>query len=164
VDEFGPLERRPYGGAAWRSRRKPLRFRATYTRPYGVRHLLAAYDVGRGRLWGHFKKRKRRGEFLVFLRAIRRRYRGPIWIVLDNFSPHRTHEVRQWAQANNVRFQFLPTNASWLNRIECHFTHLKKNTLTNCDYESFDEMRIAMHKYMTWYSRKHSRQLKLKQH
>jgi hypothetical protein len=30
-----------------------------------VRHLLAAYDLSRDRLYGHIKPRKRRGEFLV---------------------------------------------------------------------------------------------------
>jgi hypothetical protein len=33
-----------------------------------VRHLLAADDLSRDRLYGHVKLRKRRGEFLTFLR------------------------------------------------------------------------------------------------
>jgi hypothetical protein len=35
--------------------------------PAWVRHLLAAYDLSRDRLYGHVKPRQRRGEFLVFL-------------------------------------------------------------------------------------------------
>ena len=57
------------GGLTPRRRR-----RATYTRPHGVRHLLAAYDLSRDKLYGHTKPRKRRGEFLVFLRYLRTLY------------------------------------------------------------------------------------------
>src|SRR4249920_2130221 len=41
---------------------------------HGVRHLLAAYDLNRDRLYGHIKPRKRRGEFLGFLRYLRTLY------------------------------------------------------------------------------------------
>ena len=153
VDEFGPLELRPYAGRSWQRRRRPARQRATYTRREGVRHLLAAWDVGQKTMWGHFRRRKRSREFLTFLKAIRRRYSGRIWIVMDNLSAHKTREVMAWARQNNVRFQFTPTNASWLNGIECQFTHLKKNVLTHCDYASFDEMRKAIHKYLRWRNR-----------
>lgn len=55
-----------------------------------MRHLLAAYDLSRDRLYGHIKPRKRRGEFLVFLRYLRTLYPPGVrlGIVLDNFSPH----------------------------------------------------------------------------
>jgi len=164
VDEFGPLELRPHAGYSWRKRKQPQRFRATYSRPHGVRHLLAAYDVRTGQLWGHFKRRKRAREFLSFLKSIRRKYTGRLWIILDNWSAHKTPEILQWARANNVRFQFLPTDASWLNRIECHFTHLKKFALTHCDYPDFNTMRIAIHKYLRWHNRQQTRLLNVKRH
>ena len=162
VDEFGPLELRPTPGRSWQRRAHPERFRATYSRPHGVRHLLAALDVGTGKMWGHFRPRKRAREFLSFLKAIRRRYEGRIWIVLDNLSAHRTPEIRAWARRHNVRLQFLPTNASWLNRIECYFTHLKKYVLTHCDYETFEHMRRAIQRYLYWRNRRLTRQRFLK--
>jgi len=154
VDEFGPIELRPYSGRSWQKRGHPKRFRATYTRSHGVRHVIALYDVGTGKLRGHFKKRKRGIEFLAFLKVIRRSYKGEIWIVLDNFSPHKTQKVQNWAKENGVHLQFLPTNASWLNRIECQFTHLKKNVLTHCDYENFREMQVAIQRYIRWRNNK----------
>jgi len=80
VDEFGPLNLQPHPGRQWAARGggevvPRRRRRATYTRPHGVRHLLAAYDLSRDRLYGHIKPRKRRGEFLVFLRYLRTLYR-----------------------------------------------------------------------------------------
>jgi hypothetical protein len=74
LDEFGPLNLQPHPDRQWTSRaggglRPRRRRRATYADPHGVRHPLAAYDLCRDRLYGHVKARKRRGEFLVFLRA-----------------------------------------------------------------------------------------------
>jgi Homeodomain-like domain len=91
------------GGAAPRRRR-----RATYKRPYGVRHLLAVDDLNRDRQYGHVKPRKRRGEFLTFLRYVRSLYPPGvrIGIVLDNASAHLTTKkdsrVGDWAAAINV--------------------------------------------------------------
>jgi transposase len=89
-----------------------------------VRHLLAAYDLSRDRLYGHIKPRKRRGEVLTFCRYLRSLYPPGVRIglVLDNASAHlstrKDRRVGQWAAANNVELAYTPTNASYLNRIE----------------------------------------------
>jgi hypothetical protein len=73
---------------------------------------------------GHVKPRKRRREFLVFLRSVRSLYPPGVrlGLVLDNYSPQLSTgddpRVGQWAQANNVELAYVPTNASWLKRIE----------------------------------------------
>ena len=80
VDEFGPLNLQPRPGRQWARRggtaREPgeaprRRLRATYHRTGGVRHLFAALDLGTDKMYGHIKKRKRRGEFLEFCRYLR---------------------------------------------------------------------------------------------
>jgi hypothetical protein len=54
------------------SAREPWRRRrATYNRSHGVRHLFAAYDLGKDRLYGHIKKTKNRSKFLEFCRYLR---------------------------------------------------------------------------------------------
>ncbi len=165
VDEFGPMELRPTGGRSWRRQGKPERFRATYTRPHGVRHYLAALDLKTNELWGQVRRRKRRREFLIFLKALRTRWpEGRLWLVLDNFSPHLGVEVRGWCRQNNVRLCFLPTDASWLNRIECQFTPLRKAVLTCCDYGSHTEQTRALHRWVRWRNRKKSIPLSQKGH
>jgi hypothetical protein len=105
-----------------------------------VRHLLAAYDLSRDRLYGHIKPRKRRGEFLVFLRYLRTLYPPEVRIglVLDNFSPHLSTKddprVGGWAAANNIELAYTPTNASWLTRIEAQFQALRYFTLDGTDH------------------------------
>jgi hypothetical protein len=41
---------------------------------------------------------------------------------MDNLSTHKTDKVHEWAESNNVELVFTPTYASFLNRIECHFS------------------------------------------
>jgi transposase len=171
MDEFGPLNLQPHPGRQWTHAagggpRPRRRRRATYTRPHGVRHLLAAYDLNRDRLYGHIKLRKRRGEFLVFLRYLRTLYPPGVRIglVLDNFSPHLSttddRRVGDWAAANNVELAYTPTNASWLNRIEAQFTALRYFTLDGTDHASHAEQASMIRRYITWRNR-HARDQRL---
>jgi hypothetical protein len=69
MDEFGPLNLQPRPGRQWAAvsgkKKEPgraprPRMRATCTRTAGVRHLLAAYELGEDKLFGHIKPRKTR--------------------------------------------------------------------------------------------------------
>jgi transposase len=164
VDEFGPLNLQPHPGRQWATRggggaQPRRRRRATYTRPHGVRHLLAADDLSHDRLYGHIKRRKRRGEFLHFLRYLRTLYPRSVRIavVLDNYSPHLSTRddprVGQWAAANNVELAYTPTNASHLNRIEAQFTALRYFALDGTDHASHTEQASMIRRYIAWRNR-----------
>jgi transposase len=124
-----------------------------------VRHLLAAYDLSRDRLYGHIKPRKRRREFLVFLRYLRTLYPPEVRIglVLDNFSPHLSTtddpRVGGWAAANNIELAYTPTNASWLNRIEAQFQALRYFTLDGTDHPSHHAQASMIRRYIAWRNR-----------
>ena len=104
---------------AWPRRRR----RATYIRPHGVRHVLAAYDLSTDKLYGHVKTKNGRVRVLGLLapRAIPHPPQVRIAIVLDNFSTHLSTKtdtrVGDRARANNVELAYSPHYASWLNRI-----------------------------------------------
>ena len=168
MDEFGPLNLQPHPGKQWapaaagkgdpESPRRRRR-RATYKRPHGVRHLLAAYDLSRDRLYGHIKTKKGRTEFLEFCRYLRSLYPPEvrIAIVLDNFSPHLSTKndsrVGQWAEANNVELAYVPFYASWLNRIEAQFTALRYFALDGTDHESHRAQARMIRRYIHWRNR-----------
>jgi DDE superfamily endonuclease len=124
-----------------------------------VRHLLAAYDLSRDRLYGHIKPRKRRGEFLTFLRYVRTLYPPGVrlGVVLDNASAHlstRTDtRVGDWAGQHNVELASTPTNASYLNRIEPQFTGLRYFTLDGTDHASHQEQGVMIRRYIAWRNR-----------
>ncbi len=169
MDEFGPLNLLPRPGKQWapvavkgvettedpRRRRR----RATYTRTKGVRHLMAAYDLNEDKIYGHIKTKKDRTTFLEFCRYLRTLYPPEIRIaiVMDNFSPHlstkRDSRVGDWAEANNVELAYVPTNASWLNRIEAQFQALRYFTLDGTDHRSHEEQNSMIRRYIIWRNR-----------
>ena len=158
-DEFGPLEIRPQSGQSWG--RKADRLRATYTRKQGVRHWLAFYDIHGNRLWGYTRARKRSREVLEVLKKMRRRYPADqrIHLILDNYSPHGTADVRRWCKQNNIHLIWTPTNASWLNPIECQFTPVKEFVIRNSDYPNHEELTDALRRYAN-YRNQHARRKK----
>jgi transposase len=164
LDEFGPLNLQPHPGRQWARRAdcagpRRRRRRATYKRPHGVRHLLAAYDLKRDRLYGHIKLRKGRTEFLGFCRYIRSLYPPEIRLafVLDNFSPHLTTKtdsrVGDWAAANNVELAYVPFYASWMNRIEAQFTGLRYFALDGTDHPDHATQGRMIRRYIAWRNR-----------
>ena len=170
MDEFGPLNLLPRPGKQWASsvsRRQKgsteaprrRRRRATYKRTQGVRHLMAALDLSTDRMYGHVKLNKNRTTFLAFCRYLRSLYPADvrIAIVMDNFSPHlstkKDQRVGDWAEANNVELAYVPTNASWLNRIECQFTALRYFTLDGTDHRSHEEQNSMIRRYIAWRNR-----------
>ena len=154
-DEFGPIEVRPYHGRAWRRVRHPARLRATYRCRHGTRQYLAAYDVADNRLMMRCYRRKRCREVLLFLKHIRSTYPRPtrLYLVLDNFSPHKRREVTDWAADHNVELVFTPTYASWLNRIEAIFSGVRYFALANSDYPDHEHSRRAILAYVVWRNR-----------
>jgi len=74
-----------------------------------------------------------------------------------HFSPHlstaKDGRVGGWAEANNVEFAYVPTNASFLNRIECHFTALRYFALNGTDHRSHDEQNSMIRRYLAWCNR-----------
>jgi len=164
VDEFGPLNLQPHPGKQWAERAgrrssPRRRRRATYNRPDGVRHLLAAYDLSTDRLYGHMKKRKGRVQFLEFCRHLRSLYPPSVRlaIVLDNWSPHRSTKrdttVGDWAAANNVELAYTPHYASWLNRIEAQFTALRYFCVDGTDHPSHEAQARMIRRYIIWRNR-----------
>ncbi|MGH2760162.1 MAG: IS630 family transposase [Actinomycetota bacterium] len=148
VDEFGPLNLLPRAGRGWSMRGQPRRLRATYTRTHGVKHLFGALDLATGEIIWRIRDRKRWREFLSFLKVLRMRYTEHLYVVCDNFSPHLKGEVATWADANDVELVFVPTNASWLNWIECEFSALRYFALNGSDYASHAEQNAAIGAYL----------------
>ncbi|MFF3420664.1 IS630 family transposase [Streptomyces sp. NPDC002698] len=168
MDEFEPLNLMPHPGRQWAERsgkhknpnREPRRRRrATYNRYGGVRHLFAALDLAKDKLYGHNKPVKNRTQFLEFCRHLRTLYPREIRIAIvsDNFSPHLTtkkcQRVGTWAAANNVEIAYTPANNSWLNRIEAQFTALRYFTLDGTDHVSHKEQGSMIRRYIIWRNR-----------
>lgn len=165
MDEFGPLNLQPRPGRQWTERggkgkdpgREPRpRCRATYTRPHGVRHLFAAYDLGKDQLYGQIKKTKSRSKFLEFCRYLRSLHSADvrIAIVCDNYAPHvttkRCRRVGAWAAAHDAEIVYTPTNSSGLNRIEAQLTALGYFALDGTDHPTHKAQGSMIRRYIIW--------------
>ena len=151
ADEFGPLNLQPRPGRAWRPAGHPARLRATYRRTSGVRHMIAALDLATGQISYRIRERKRWQEFLSFLKLLRQRWPGQkLYVIVDNFSPHKHPQVTGWAAASGVDLVFLPTYASWLNWIESEFAAVRYFALNGTDHRSHAQQGDAIAGYMRW--------------
>ncbi len=175
-NRFGPLNLQPHPGKQWAAvggthaeagRAPRRRRRATYKRPHGVRHLLAAYDLSTDRLYGHVKTKKTRTEFLAFCRYIRSLHPAEvrIAIVLDNFSPHRSTKtdprVGEWAAANNVELAYVPFYASWSTASRLSSPPCASFALDGTDHESHQAQARMIRRYIAWRNRNaHDRALR----
>jgi transposase len=157
-DECGPISLKPHPGQGWFTANRPARQRATYKRTKGVRKLMGAYDVGADRLWGHLEARSVNAKVVLeFLKDIRRRYPPDlqVYIVMDGLSAHWTPEIRDWAVNNHVGLLPTPTNASHLNRIECHFWAYVEFVINGSDHLGWTEFSKATQAYIRRRNRDH---------
>jgi transposase len=151
ADGFGPLNLQPRPGRAWRPAGHPARRRATRRRTRGVRHMIAALDLGTGKIFYRIGERKRWREFLAFLKLLRARWpSGKLCLVVDNFSPHKHPNVTGWAAEHNVELVFLPTYSSWLSWIESEFTALRYFALTGTDHRTHAWQGEMIDRYIRW--------------
>jgi transposase len=69
---------------------------------------------------------------------------GPLHVVLDNVSTHKTPDVRKWlTRHERITFHFTPTSASWMNQIETWFGILTRQAIRRGSFTSVKEL-IAM--------------------
>lgn len=117
--------------------------------------MFGALELASGQTFYRFRDRKRWQEFLAFLKQLRTRFpTGRLYVVCDNFSPHKKNQVTDWCADHDVELVFTPSNASWLNWIESEFTALRYFTLDGSDYPSHAAQEAAIAGYIRWANRR----------
>lgn len=146
------MELRPLHGHSWQRSRHPQRLRATYRRLQGTEQLLAFFDVHAKCLVGEVHERKTTEDILDVFRKLRDCYPISIrlYVVMDNLSSHKTALLAGLMAANNMEAVFTPTYSSWLNAIECHFSHVRKFTCQVTDDRDHLSRRQRIHAYLLW--------------
>ncbi|MGH3566427.1 MAG: transposase [Pseudonocardia sp.] len=93
-------------------------------------------------------------EFLDFCKQLRRRFpTGRLYLICDNYGAHQKAEVLAWCTDHDIELVFTPSNASWLNWIECEFTALRYFTLDGSDYPSHVAQEQAIAHCIRWSNR-----------
>ena len=153
LDELGPLAVKTYPGEEW----KPGRNRATFEPDYGRR----------GKLWVHGAFEPVTGQATILLSPSRdsvshiqllekiiTEFPADQWLIIeDNLSIHTSRETRLALTAwPEVRIQFIPKYACWLNLIEPWWKQLRSLALKGRRFENADELTTALNAALDYWN------------
>ena len=101
--------------------------------------LLAAFDVGTGKVYGECRDHRTADDIVEFMEAVAARFPGKVVIIWDNLNIHYDGPSKRWTHFNERhggRFTFVhtPTHASWLNQVECWFSILERRVLRHASF------------------------------
>jgi transposase len=137
----------------------PLRAKRprTWTNEYvrhGTQALLAALEIATGRVIGHVKDRRTSKNFLRFMNDVVAVFPNrDLHIILDNLNIHKNTAAQRWLKRHPlVQFHHTPTHASWANLIECFFSILGKQGLSQRVDRSKKSLRGFLLEYLTAYN------------
>ena len=122
-----------------------------YTR-HGTTTLFAAFEVATGKVKAAHKKRRRRKEFLDFMDEVVAGYpKTRLEVILDNLNTHKKND--EWlARHPLVTFHYTPTQASWLNQVECWFSILQGQSLTGASFTSVEQLKEHIDAFIETYN------------
>jgi transposase len=78
-----------------------------------------------------------------------------VTLVLDNYTTHKTPEVRAWLSSHpRFKLHFTPTSASWLNLVERFFAEITAKRIRRGSYSSVDDLESAIYDYLLHHNAK----------
>ena len=153
VDELGPIAVKTYPGEEWKLGRN----RATFEPDYGRR----------GKLWVHGAFEPATGQAAIVMSPSRdsvsdiqlmetvvNEFPADQWLIIeDNLSIHISRQTRLALAAwPEIRIQFIPRYACWLNLIEPWWKQLRSLALKGRRYETLDELTEALNAALDYWN------------
>jgi transposase len=133
--------------------KKPRSWTNEYVR-HGTQTLLAALEIASGKVQAQVKLRRTSVNFLRFMDQVAAAY--PLWdlhVVLDNLNIHKNEAAQKWLQRHpRVYFHYIPTHASWLNLIECFYSILTRQGLSQSVHRSTRQLKDFLLEYIAHYN------------
>ena len=129
---------------------QPERWSHDYRR-HGTTDLFAALDVRTGRIIGRCRQQHRSIVFRSFLDEVETLVPSDleVYLILDNLVTHKAPIIRDWLVKRPRRhLHFTPTDASWLNLVECWFSVLTCRRLERTVFTSPAALEQAIHSYI----------------
>lgn len=133
--------------------KKPRSWTNEYVR-HGTQTLLAALEIATGRVVAHVRDRRTTVDFLSFMDDVVKSYPvRELHVVLDNLNIHKNEAAKQWLLHHpRVHFHYTATHASWMNMIECFFSILTRQALTQSVQRSKKDLKDFLIRYLKRYS------------
>src|SRR5438270_1730889 len=134
------------------SAKKPRSWTNEYVR-HGTQTLLAALEIATGKVVAHVRDRRTTVDFLSFMDEVVKSYpSSELHVVLDNLNIHKNEAAKQWLLRHpRVHFHYTPTHASWMNMIECFFSILTRQALTQSVQRSKRDLKDFLLGYLKQY-------------
>ena len=131
------------------SARQPRSCTNEYVR-HGTQTLLAALEIASGQVVAQVKQRRTSVNFLRFLKDVVRTFpERELHMVLDNLNIHKNEAAQRWLKRHpRVRFHYTPTHASWVNMVECFFSILGKQALSQSVHTSKHQLKEFLLDYI----------------
>ena len=131
------------------SAKKPRSWTNEYVR-HGTQTLLAALEMASGQVVAHVKQRRTSVNFLRFLKDVIAAFPGcELHMILDNLNIHKNAAARRWLRRHpRVHFHYTPTHASWVNMVECFFSILGKQALSQSVHTSKHQLKEFLLHYI----------------
>jgi transposase len=134
------------------------RFEFEYVR-HGTKTLIAALDVGTGKVFGQVRNGRTADDLLEFMEALAKRYpTKKIIVVWDNLNIHFDGKTARWTEFNRrhrgrFTFVYTPIHASWVNQIEIWFSILQRRVIKRGSFRSGDELTWRILGFIGRYNR-----------
>jgi transposase len=131
------------------SAKKPRSWTNEYVR-HGTQALLAALEIASGQVVAHVKQRRTSVNFLRFLNEVVEAFpKQELHMVLDNLNIHKNAAAQRWLKRHpRVHFHYTPTHASWVNMVECFFSILGKQGLSQSVQSSKRQLKEFLLNYI----------------
>jgi len=133
--------------------KKPRSWTNEYVR-HGTQSLLAALEIATGKVTAHIKQRRTSVNFLRFMDDVAATYPAEkLHVVLDNLNIHKNEAAQKWLERHpGVHFHYIPTHASWVNLIECFFSILTRQGLSQSVHQSKRQLKDFLLQYIAHYN------------
>lgn len=133
--------------------RKPRAWTNEYVR-HGTRTMLACLDVQSGEVVAEVRARRTSKDFLSFMDHVLDEYPDQrLCVVLDNLNIHTNQAAKKWLEKHpQVSFHFTPTHSSWVNLVECFFSILTRQGLTQKAFRNTRELHRFLEDFVHAYN------------
>ena len=143
MDELGPLSAKTYPGEEWKMGLNRATFEPDYGRR-GTLWVLGAFEPATGQATFLLSPRRDSASYIQLLDKVVTEFPAERWLLIaDNLSTHHSREttlaLAAWPE---IRTQFIPKYACWLNLIEPWWKQLRSLALKGKRFEKCGRINL----------------------
>lgn len=153
MDELGPIAVKTYPGEEWKQGPN----RATFEPDYGRRGKLwvhGAFEPASGQAAILMSPSRDSASHIQLIEKVVTEFPADQWLIIeDNLSTHVSRETKLALAAwPEIRIQFIPKYACWLNLIEPWWKQLRSLALKGRRFESLDELTNTLNAALDYWN------------